>query len=205
MNRHSLLAVQKCPAREMNGLNPPEPAAVVDVARAVVDQPQDDRESNAAKQAWLYASEHGELVGDVMILEPRQHLAMLRRHPDNDFRFGLFVSAQAATRAANANRTSGTNSKGTSHTRTMRAQDAERKRGAMKNISHFPRERRGFWRRERQRARLQTGTHQSDEFFANSLQTVPLDRLRPETLKQEIPQGGLFTDLAHRAANPVDV
>ena len=37
--QNALLAVQKCPAREMDGLNSPEPAAVVDVARAIVDQP----------------------------------------------------------------------------------------------------------------------------------------------------------------------
>ena len=77
--------------------------------------------SNASKQAWLYASEHGELIADIMILEPRQHLAMLRRHPDNDFRLGLFVPTKQQNESEREREQTALKARGKSHTMTMRA------------------------------------------------------------------------------------
>ena len=124
----------------MNCLNSPEPPAIVNVARAIVDQPQDDGDYKGSKQAGLYAPQYGELVADVMVFEPRQHPAMLWRHSNNDFRFGLFVSAKQPYENERDKNKRHQKQRNQAY-RKEKGQDAERKRTAMKKVSYFPTER----------------------------------------------------------------
>src|SRR4029450_11081132 len=91
---HPLLALEEHPPGKMDRADAPEMAAAEDVAREVIDQPQNDGEQRAAVPARLHASESGELVGGVMILERGELEDVIDFRPMNDLRLRLFVITQ---------------------------------------------------------------------------------------------------------------
>ena len=72
----------------------PEMTAIVDMACAVIRQPQDDGEQRAVESTRLHAADDGELVADVMILLIGQFIVERMRRPRDHFRLILFVAAQ---------------------------------------------------------------------------------------------------------------
>ena len=91
---HLLAVVQKDPAGEVNRVYPPEIAPFVDVAGAVIDDPQQEDDGRKPEPSRLQMTQHDIRVGDVMILQRGNAFAVPGLWAGQDFRIAGLVAPQ---------------------------------------------------------------------------------------------------------------
>ena len=91
---HLPAIVQKHPSCEVDRMYPTEMAAVVNMARAVIDDPQQEDHGREPEPAWLQITQHDVRVGDIVILQRGYRFPAPRIGPRQDFRIAGLVAPQ---------------------------------------------------------------------------------------------------------------
>lgn len=191
-----LAVIDEYPAGEMDGADAGDPAAIEDVARGVVEQPQEEGHRPAAEPSGLHHPEGAERVRHVAILDGGERSDGGGRGRRRD----LGVRRLARSKLDGIDRR-------VEEQDRREQQKRDRNPDEMRRVPHPPDERGRSRRGQAHRpVRLPTGG-MSDQALPHLLRRGRRKR-RPVGLgvgDQRVAQRVLLVDLANRAPDPVDV